>query len=95
MGRLKEAAVTFEKLISINAEYSKAYYFLGETYSKLGRLDYAHYYLGIYYKMDSNFKNAAFHLKRSLETMNDPGKRAEIEKMLKEIGAEKEQSHKQ
>jgi len=91
-GRLKEAAVTFEKLISINAEYSKAYYFLGETYSKLGRLDYAHYYLGIYYKIDSNFKNAAFHLKKALETMNDPEKRANIEKMLSGIRKDKAQS---
>lgn len=94
-GRLKEAAVTFEKLISINAEYSEAYYFLGETYSKLGRPDYAHYYLGIYYKIDSNFKNVAFHLQKALETMNDPEKRDKIEKMLKEIGTGKEQSHKQ
>ncbi len=89
-GLLKEAAVTFEQLISINAEYSKAYYFLGETYGKLGRLDYAHYYLGIYYKMDSNFKNAAFHLKKALETMNDPEKRAKIEKML--IGIRKDKA---
>jgi len=91
-GRLKEAAVTLEKLISINAGYTKAYYSLGETYSKLGRLDYAHYYLGIYYKMDSNFKNAAFHLKKALETMNDPEKKAEIEKMLIGIRKDKAQS---
>ena len=91
-GRLKEAVVTFEKLISINAGYTKAYYSLGETYSKLGRLDYAHYYLGIYYKMGSNFKNAAFHLKKALETMNDPGKRAEIDKMLNRIRKDKAQS---
>ena len=91
-GRLKEAVVTFEKLISTNAGYTKAYYSLGETYSKLGRLDYAHYYLGIYYTMDSDFKNAAFHLKKALETMNDPGKRAKIDKMLNGIRKDKAQS---
>jgi predicted Zn-dependent protease len=91
-GRLKEAVVTFEKLISTNAGYTEAYYSLGETYSKLDRLDYAHYYLGIYYKMDSNFKTAAFHLRKALETMNDPGKRAEIEKMLNGIRKNKAKS---
>jgi hypothetical protein len=30
-------------------------------------------------------KNAAFHLKKALELMDDPNKRAVIEKMLKDI----------
>jgi tetratricopeptide (TPR) repeat protein len=94
-GRLEEATVTFEQLISIYPEYSRAYYFLGETNGKLGKLDYAHYYLGIYYKLGSNFKNAAFHLKKALETMDDPEKRAEIEKMLIGIRRDKKQSRQQ
>jgi predicted Zn-dependent protease len=94
-GRLEEATVTFEQLISIYPRYSRAYYFLGETNGKLGRLNYAHYYLGIYYKLGSNFKNAAFHLKKALETMDDPEKRAEIEKMLIGIRKNKKQSRQQ
>jgi len=85
LGSLHEAAVTFEELIEKNYDYPRAFYSLGETYGKLGRLDEAHYWLGVYYKKKDDFKNAEFHLKRALELMGDSDKREKIEKMLKEI----------
>jgi len=88
LGRLKDAAVTFEELIAKNFDYTQALYSLGETYSKLGRQGDAHYCLGIYYKKKANLKSAAFHLKRALENMGDPDKKAKIEEMLKEIRKE-------
>ncbi|MBL7178634.1 MAG: M48 family metalloprotease [Pseudomonadota bacterium] len=94
MGRVKEAADTLERLITINPEYSQAYYFLGEAYGKLNRLDYAHYYLGIYYKKTANFKNATFHLQKALETMSDADKRLKIEQMLNEVRKEIAESRK-
>jgi predicted Zn-dependent protease len=85
LGRLTDAVATFEELIASHANYPLAYYALGETYWKLGKNDYSHYYLGIYYKNKSDFKNAAFHLQKALEDMSDPGKKADIEKLLTEI----------
>jgi tetratricopeptide (TPR) repeat protein len=85
LGRLTDAVSTFEKLIAAHRDYTQAFYALGETYYKLGKNDYSHYYLGIYYKNKSDFKNAAFHLQKALENMSDPDKRADIEKLLKKI----------
>ncbi|MEE8552368.1 MAG: tetratricopeptide repeat protein, partial [Desulfobacterales bacterium] len=89
LGRIKDAAVTFENLIAKHFDYTRALYSLGETYNKLGRQGEAHYYLGIYYKKKGNLKSAAFHLKRALENLADPDKKAKIEEMLKEIRKEK------
>ncbi|MEE8430218.1 MAG: hypothetical protein V3S16_03135 [Candidatus Desulfatibia sp.] len=85
MGQFKDAAVAFEKLISIYPEYPEVYYFLGETWGKLAKLHDAHYYLGIHYKKISDFKNAAVHLEKALEKMDDPEKRVKIKVMLVEI----------
>lgn len=85
LGHLMDAAATFEALIAKKYNYPRAFYFLGETYGKLGKLDDAHYNLGIYYEKKGEFKNAAFHLKKALELMNDPNKRAVIENRLKDI----------
>jgi predicted Zn-dependent protease len=95
MGRLEEAAATFEQLISNHPDYTQAYYFLGDTYGKLGRLGEAHYYLGIYYKNISDFKNAGFHLNKSLEDIRDPIKRDKAEKMLAEVRREKARAKKE
>jgi predicted Zn-dependent protease len=85
LGQLTDAVSTFEKLIATHRDYTQAYYALGETYYKLGKNDFSHYYLGMYYKNKSDFKTAAFHLQKALETMNDPDKRADIEKLLRQI----------
>lgn len=85
LGHLTDAAATFEALIAKKYNYPRAFYFLGETYGKLGKLDDAHYNLGIYYEKKGDLKNAAFHLKKALELMDDPNKRAVIENMLKDV----------
>jgi predicted Zn-dependent protease len=85
LGHLTDAVDTFEKLIANQPDYTQAFYALGETYYKLGKTDYSHYYLGLYYKSKSDFKTAAFHLQKALETMNDPDKKADIEKILRHI----------
>jgi predicted Zn-dependent protease len=85
LGQLTDAVSTLEKLIAAHRDYTQAYYALGETYYKLGKNDFSHYYLGMYYKNKSDFKTAAFHLQKALETMRDPEKRADIEKLLRQI----------
>ena len=88
MDRLEDAGSTFEKLIQANPDYTRAYYFLGETCGRLGKMDDAHYYLGIYYKQTLNLKNALFHLQKAMETMKDPEKKAKIDEMLQEVRKE-------
>lgn len=84
LGRYGNAENTFEKLIEKDPDYNQALYFLGDAYGRHGRMADAHYYLGLYYKNEVDFKNAEFHLKRALKT-NDPDKKLKIKKILKEI----------
>jgi predicted Zn-dependent protease len=83
--RFKDAAITFEEIVAKNINYPKAFYSLGETYGKLGKLGDAHYYIGIYYMQKANKKNAVFHLKKALENTSDQNKKSKIEAMLAEI----------
>jgi len=95
MEQLREAKATFAKLVDLKPDYPQAYYFFGEASGKLGRMNDAHYYLGIHYKTISNFKNATFHLNKALETMTDPVKRDKIEELLAEIRQDAKHSAKQ
>lgn len=94
LGYLVDAVATFEKLISKQQNYPRAFYTLGETYWKLGNKGDAHYYLGIHYKNKRDFKNAIFHLKKALENINEPYKKAKAEELLKEIRKKKSKSEK-
>ncbi len=85
LGRYGNAENTFEKLIEKDPDYNQALYFLGDAYGRHGRMADAHYYLGLYYKNEGNFKNAEFHLKRALLNTNDPDKKLKIKEILKEI----------
>ena len=90
-----EAVATFEKLVSQQPKYPRAFYTLGETYWKLGKQGDAHYYLGIHYKNKKDFKNAIFHLKKALENIDEPYKTAKVEELLKEIEKKKKKSDKE
>jgi predicted Zn-dependent protease len=92
MRRYQDAIDTFEKTIRFSPKYTSAYQYLGESYGKLDKLSYAHYYLGIYNKRIAKLKTAEFHLQKALAMMNDPGKRDEIKKMLDEVRLKKAQS---
>jgi len=94
MGQYQDAVDAFEKTIRLYPEYTSAYQHLGMIYGKLDKLNYAHYYLGIYYKRIVNLKNADFHLQKALAMMDDPAKRDEIEKMLGEIHLKRAQLRK-
>lgn len=85
LGLLQKAVFTFEDLATKKPDHKKAFYFLGKSYGKLGRLAEAHYYLGVYHKNRKDFKNALFHLNRALKKTNDPNRKLEIEKMLKNL----------
>ncbi len=84
LGKYENAENTFEKLIEKDPDYNRALYFLGDTYGRHGKLGNAHYYLGLYYKNERNFKNAEFHLRKALNT-KDPDRKIKIKEILKEI----------
>ncbi|MBW2604554.1 MAG: M48 family metalloprotease [Deltaproteobacteria bacterium] len=94
LGRLTDAVATFEKLVSKQQSYPRGLFTLGETYWKLGKKGDAHYYLGIHYKNKRDFKSAVFHLKKALENIKEPYKKAETEELLKEIRKKKSQPKK-
>lgn len=89
LGHLKDAEATFKELIKRKYDNPRVYFSLAQVYGKLGEMDNAHYYLGIYYHKKGELDNAAFHLTKALEQINDPQKRADIEKMMKEIRGQK------
>ena len=92
LGHLMDAVATFEKLTSKQPNYPRAFYALGEIYWKLGKEGDAHYCLGIHYKNKMDFKNAVFHLKKALENITEPYKKAKVEELLKEIRGKKSNS---
>lgn len=94
LDHLTDAVETFEKLTLKQPNYPRAFYTLGETYWKLGKEGDAHYYLGIHYKNKRDFKNAIFHLKKAIENIDEPYKKAKAEQLLKEIRGKKRQSEK-
>ena len=82
LGHYQQATESLTDLVKNNSDYDQAYYFLGESYGKLGNLGEAHYNLGIYYAKKQEPKNAVFHLQKALETTSDPYLKEKVEKML-------------
>lgn len=84
-GKLTEAEQIFKNIVERHSYYTPALYFLGETSGKAGNLADAHYYLGTYYNIKEDIKNARFHLAKALQETNDEGRKIKIEEMLKDI----------
>ncbi|MDA8141209.1 MAG: M48 family metalloprotease, partial [Desulfobacteraceae bacterium] len=65
LGDFAAAADAFEHTIQQQDDYAQAYYFLGQTQEKLGREPDTHYYLGLYYFLKGDDRNAHHHLVRA------------------------------
>lgn len=91
MGQLKEASANFQSLIDNYPKFKHGFYFLGQSLGKEGNLGDAHYYLGIYYLKERDFKSATVHFKRALNyTEGDqPERRQELEKILAKLQPKK------
>jgi tetratricopeptide (TPR) repeat protein len=91
MGQLKEASANFQSLIDNYPKFKHGFYFLGQSLGKEGNLGDAHYYLGIYYLKERDFKSATVHFKRALKyTEGDqPERRQELEKILAKLQPKK------
>ena len=91
MGQYKEASANFYSLVEKYPKFTHGYYFLGLSLGKEGILGDAHYYLGIYYLRERDFKSATVHFKRALKyTEGDKTeRREEIEKILAKLQPKK------
>jgi predicted Zn-dependent protease len=94
LGALNEAASAFETVLRQQNDYTDAYFFLGETRGKQGRMSDAHYHLGQFYWRTRNLKNAAFHLRRALKENPDPQRRETIDALLDKIDKRQRQEKK-
>ena len=91
MGQLKAASSSFYSLVENSPRYTQGYYFLGQSLGEEGRLGDAHYYLGIFYSKERDFKSATVHFKLALKhTKGDnTERRQEIEKILAQLEPDK------
>jgi len=67
--------------------FPRAYFHLGAIMSRENRTALSHYYLGIYYDLIRDSKNAVRHLKRAVDEGLDPDKKTDAEKRLKKISS--------
>jgi beta-barrel assembly-enhancing protease len=95
LGALPEAAAAFETVLQEENDYTQAYYFLGETREKQGRMSDAHYRLGQFYWRTKDLKNAVFHLRRALKESPEPQRREAIDELLAKITKKQKQEKKE
>jgi predicted Zn-dependent protease len=86
LGDLAAAVDAFEQVLQRQNDYAQAYYFLGQTQGKLGREPETHFYLGLFYFLKGDDRNAHFHLTRAQKTLQDPAKLETIKQTLEIIG---------
>jgi predicted Zn-dependent protease len=87
-----------DTLVSIpekNPFYTDVYYYLGEAYGKLEKTAKSHMNLGIYYQKNRDFKNAAFHFNRALQSSDEPAEKRHIQQMLDDIQEKIHQQNRQ
>jgi beta-barrel assembly-enhancing protease len=90
LGKNKEAADTFTKLLTYYPDNREVHYFLGKTLGAIGKISQAHYHLGLYYLEKDDIRNALFHLTRALDLETDEAQKARIKNVLEDIKKRKD-----
>lgn len=85
VGDFSAAAADFEKVLQKQDNYTPAYYYLGETYGKLGKKPEMHYYLGMFHFYKGEERTASYHLLRAQKEITDPTKKESIKQVFKII----------
>jgi predicted Zn-dependent protease len=88
LGQLEKATDIFLQIRQKHPKNKQVYLFLGNIYGQQERLGDAHYYLGIYHKMNRRWKTAAIHLNKALQYIDNQQKKKEIEEILKKVQKE-------
>ncbi len=86
LGQAKKATRIWEMVVkNLNFEqcldkevYERIYYYLGQNYASEKRLDWAHYYLGMYFKLKGEISMAQYHFKKAISLTHD----SRLEKMI-------------
>ena len=95
LGNAKQAEVLFESMIKKGYRGKQSLYFLAKAYGDQGKLGEAHYHMGLYHIQRGSLRKARAQLVRSLEDLQQPERRKEIEKLIgrldKQIAAQKKQ----
>ena len=89
LGNLAAASDRLLKLTIQYPQFTQAYYFLGQSLGKQEQLGDAHYYLGVFYLRNRDFKNAMIQLKQALKHSQDDEKRKQIQDWLSKMGGKK------
>lgn len=84
LGKFEEASRTLENLLRNTPNYPDAMFYLGNAYGSLGRVSDACFYLGQYYYIRGDYRNAVVQLEKALAAATDPEKKTEIENLLKD-----------
>ncbi|MDL2321012.1 M48 family metalloprotease [Desulfosarcina sp. OttesenSCG-928-B08] len=90
LGQLADARETFQDLVADHEDYAQACYYLGETSGRLGDMFDAHYYLGRFYLLKQDLKNADFHLKRAMTLARTDAEKAQASAQLRHLSPEKD-----
>lgn len=85
LGKIDQAADAFETLVQTHPRYDRAFYFLGESYGRKGDMPLSHFFLGQHYHQQKSYQTALFHLRKAAEDLQDPEKKAEAGKLIREI----------
>lgn len=72
-------------IVKTPGAFPRAYFNLAKIKSMNGETGLSHYYLGIYYTLTRNMKNASIHLKKATETLKDQDKLADAKSRLDEM----------
>ena len=89
LGNQADASDSFLTLTRQYPQFTQAYYFLGQSLGKQEQLGDAHYYLGVFYLRNRDFKNAMVQLKQALKHSQDDEKRKQIQDWLSQLGGKK------
>ena len=85
-GYLVPAQKNFKEVVDREAEsFPRAYYHLANIMSQDKNQSMSHYYLGVYYSEDRDFKNAVLHLSRAIDTLEDQKVKDDAKKRLESV----------
>ncbi len=86
MGKEDDALVYYQRGLHTSSPKPELYYKIGNIYGKRGKLDLAHYNLGLYFLKTKDRKKASFHFQKALELTQDPELRVKIKEYQKDLG---------
>ncbi len=93
MGDAVQAERGLLKTIQTSGDaFPRSFYFMADVARQKGRNDESHYYLGRYYHEIKSFKNAMFHLRKSVELLSEGPMKTQALELLGEMEKQKKKN---